>query len=1285
MMSFKEPVFHTFVRKAEIVELQGSDFVLKSPVILRNSNHKLVLKKVAGALYAGTCTSGRTQDVEANANMVKDAFHGKIEKNSDGDVDLVAEFKKHPDALWIRVKAIEAEIPNDNGDCFSREEIKKAYRTFEGCPVFTNHENTKVENAKGKVVKAEWVEKEGAVYCTMFIDREANAALCRAIEEGYVTDVSMGTQVDWSTCSECGNKAYTADDYCKCVKTRKGRKNNGKMVYENNYGLKFIEISVVTDGACKDCTIREVLDPEEFMSKVAGTISSFKKTAGFTKDSGQAELQKLNQAMDLLEDVSRSMLDQRQYIDLEFLSKVTDVLADLQHVNDELVDQGYGSIGAQQQQPGIPPPPTSGGVSLSDSPDAGAPASQGAEGIGKVTSPATASTEKEIRIGQRIKELRDRIEKISGETRAPRGGLTAVDIKAKSRETTMKLARIWENDSVKKYQMEIGDGGNVKIAVGGDEIYGLYNGKKIASLKKADLDPEVREYYEKDPVRCAGELLEELKVSVGAGRINRSAEKAPTDEKQQHESTMEKQLEEQKLPLHPRQHDEREEVMEGQLAKKRDNYDQHARQDSVKEAVQEKQLNEGEKGYDYHKRQSGAASAEQTIELQLRNESIHGNDNPADRKPSVDGVTDQREQPIGGQLDDWRSADKGFSPTEETTEKQLKDQGEPWGRRIASKEDAKLALAAATKAVVQTSVATGATPEEIVAIVNDINSSPVNVIAAMKAVASLAGGKETRHALYRRSSFHGSSKNATTSIVRDFMLGSLADNGLGGEVGMKVLAGLVGRKNAIAEIGEAIVAGAAQDFDDGPLEASVSTDYLKEVLADSSDDNNDIIVNLKASQIPADPKDTDRFAAAAFAVATKSAAKNGIKISQNVQVVAKGADIEVTMRGVKAATEVKEATAEKVDVAARKEARRKLVAQMGGATPDGGMGMGGGPGGGGTTMPTPPPADPAAGTPPPTSSLGAPPPGEEGGADDEPKGEALPPGSICPVCGSDSVDLRGGEFDCKDCGAHGSFEVSVNVDSWPSTIEDTTPKKGDEEGGDEGGIGDMAGGEGMEMPPMGLAAAFKITPEMVKKAGNKPIGSFCPHCASSKVKLASKGGCVKGNCDHCGGHYRVDCYVDDKSKDLWARMAWKDSRFSKFASKRAKAAPENKAKALTKALAETGLTMKFVKANGAGKAQIVSKLLEKGLLKTAYDMPNPLAPKTKTTMPPAGNVGVGPKKPIPGISNTTPTGKYAPVGETGSTPPAAPQPQAGADLALVEKMKAATPEQLQQIHSILGQ
>jgi len=74
------------------------------------------------------------------------------------------------------------------------------------------------------------------------------------------------------------------------------------------------------------------------------------------KVAGQQELDSLNQALDLVSTVSKAMLEQKEQIDLEFLSDLVKVLADLQTVTDELTEQGYGRL-QSPVQPGQPTPP----------------------------------------------------------------------------------------------------------------------------------------------------------------------------------------------------------------------------------------------------------------------------------------------------------------------------------------------------------------------------------------------------------------------------------------------------------------------------------------------------------------------------------------------------------------------------------------------------------------------------------------------------------------------------------------------------------------------------------------------------------------------------------------------------------------------------------------------------------------------------------------------------------------------------------------------------------------
>lgn len=124
--------------------------------------------------------------------VIKTASTKNKDGSSEADRVLAEQIEKHPNSLFFRAKAIEADIPNNNGDSFSTSELKRACQTFVGVPFFTNHQNDDVEKARGKIVFAEWDEKDKAIYVIAFVDREAYPHLCRGIEQEYVTGVSMG-------------------------------------------------------------------------------------------------------------------------------------------------------------------------------------------------------------------------------------------------------------------------------------------------------------------------------------------------------------------------------------------------------------------------------------------------------------------------------------------------------------------------------------------------------------------------------------------------------------------------------------------------------------------------------------------------------------------------------------------------------------------------------------------------------------------------------------------------------------------------------------------------------------------------------------------------------------------------------------------------------------------------------------------------------------------------------------------------------------------------------------
>jgi hypothetical protein len=211
-----------------------------------------------------------------------------LDKYKDTDVIKIMNELRDEKLLWVRARSIDADTVNANGDYFSKAELLKevdiittdsdgkkvrtkgpAYKTFEGVPIYANHKNDDVLEAKGMVIHAEWNDDENCVYCVFYIDESAYPDIARGIRVGYMHDVSMGCQVESGECSECGNIAAHEKDYCECLKKFKGKihPKTGKKVYEKNMGIKFIELSVVGDGAFDTCEIEEIYDKDDVLSK----------------------------------------------------------------------------------------------------------------------------------------------------------------------------------------------------------------------------------------------------------------------------------------------------------------------------------------------------------------------------------------------------------------------------------------------------------------------------------------------------------------------------------------------------------------------------------------------------------------------------------------------------------------------------------------------------------------------------------------------------------------------------------------------------------------------------------------------------------------------------------------------------------------------------------------------------------------------------------------------------------------------------------------------------------
>jgi len=227
------------------------------------NNHKSFNKFASGTKYM---IKQAEEEQEEKETVQKEDIKGDKKENYEKITEVDPEF------VYVRVRAVTANVPNNNGDLFEREELYRTYQTFVNQRVFKNHKSDDVTNAQGKIIDAIWVENpedqdHPYVECLLEIDRKKDPDLVRGIEKSYITDVSMGCRVEYSVCSCCGNKAHTEEQYCDCVKKHKGQKfcpihkkslkPNG--IYESNFGVEFFELSFVTDGADRDAVIKEIV------------------------------------------------------------------------------------------------------------------------------------------------------------------------------------------------------------------------------------------------------------------------------------------------------------------------------------------------------------------------------------------------------------------------------------------------------------------------------------------------------------------------------------------------------------------------------------------------------------------------------------------------------------------------------------------------------------------------------------------------------------------------------------------------------------------------------------------------------------------------------------------------------------------------------------------------------------------------------------------------------------------------------------------------------------------
>jgi len=217
----------------------------------------------------------------------------------------------HPDKFYYlrnrSISALETYSANQNADAFPRLDLMNRHSTFIGDPVTIDHTE---ERVTGMVLDSVWVPKQifkktsgklvpyvkanfepGDIIVGDWVENilaldkvkadYEHPHLIEQIDDGEITDTSMGVFVEQSTCSVCGNVSNNPEGYCNHLASFKGRtysgvdtQNQPHDVFEINSGLTFFEDSIIIPSALGGTAGGEGADTgAKVLEKIASTPS----------------------------------------------------------------------------------------------------------------------------------------------------------------------------------------------------------------------------------------------------------------------------------------------------------------------------------------------------------------------------------------------------------------------------------------------------------------------------------------------------------------------------------------------------------------------------------------------------------------------------------------------------------------------------------------------------------------------------------------------------------------------------------------------------------------------------------------------------------------------------------------------------------------------------------------------------------------------------------------------------------------------------------------------------
>ena len=180
--------------------------------------------------------------------------------------DLYKISSRPGDFVFAITRAVTADKPNENKDCFGEYELLSlkadgqfTYETFNGVPLFTEHQDSDITKSGGLVIDVHYddlVSEDKKIMALIGVDMTKRRELASDLVAGRVQSFSMGCVCEQTRCSICNNVAANEKEFCNHISNKGLSKDEN--VFEWCEGVTYRELSHVAVPA----------DPKAFSVKV---------------------------------------------------------------------------------------------------------------------------------------------------------------------------------------------------------------------------------------------------------------------------------------------------------------------------------------------------------------------------------------------------------------------------------------------------------------------------------------------------------------------------------------------------------------------------------------------------------------------------------------------------------------------------------------------------------------------------------------------------------------------------------------------------------------------------------------------------------------------------------------------------------------------------------------------------------------------------------------------------------------------------------------------------------